>query len=114
MNEQDDFGLENALECLVRVCNNHELFCNFDEVIHAEAVLERLYMSRLAKKQQASTDEWIEAVSALVEADAHERKKLAESMIAAGIDRVSISSGQAALFQAIGKLRDLLQSAKGE
>lgn len=38
--------LEYALERLVDLANNDGLWCNYDEVIHAEAVLELLYKSR--------------------------------------------------------------------
>jgi len=40
--------LEPALESLVNYCNNFSGHCGADEVIKAEAVLERLYKSRAA------------------------------------------------------------------
>ena len=38
--------LQSALERMVDLANNDGLWCNYDEVIHAEAVLEQIYKSR--------------------------------------------------------------------
>lgn len=38
--------LEAALERMVDLANNDGLWCNYDEVIHAEAVLEQIYKAR--------------------------------------------------------------------
>lgn len=49
-------ALETALEALINLCNNSSLYCTADEVIAAEAALERVYKSRAieqAKRQQA-------------------------------------------------------------
>jgi hypothetical protein len=42
----EPIDLEPPLEALVNLCNNSSLYCNADEVIAAEAALERLYQSR--------------------------------------------------------------------
>ena len=42
--------LESALEALVDRCNNGADSCNWEEVIAAEAVLERIYKSRSTEK----------------------------------------------------------------
>ena len=44
--ELEPENLELYLESLVDLCNNSIFFCNADEVISAEAALERLYQSR--------------------------------------------------------------------
>lgn len=38
--------LQSALERMVDLANNDGLWCTYDEVIHAEAVLEQIYKSR--------------------------------------------------------------------
>lgn len=42
-------SLESALESLVSLCNNSAFFSVTEEVIHAEATLERLYKSRVGE-----------------------------------------------------------------
>lgn len=43
--QQQHGELVSALERIVDLCNSDGLWCNYDEVIHAEAVLERVYQS---------------------------------------------------------------------
>jgi hypothetical protein len=53
--KQDPVDLESPLESLVNLCNSSPLYCNTDEVIKAEAALERLYKLRATSSKR----EWV-------------------------------------------------------